>query len=197
MSILLSVGFSAYAQHRPACDSIQKNKSFTGFCYEYLDKSMVATKPSLGKLQTVVFYEKGKKSKEYPSQFLNAKDKLYRNDTLLPLDGSSSLMHGMYTIKDKDGKITENLLYKDGFITKHVTRYESILKKKRVGETVHEIAEYDYSVFPFVKHYIYYTKPGVIKDNYYTVYRDSSWKTENTTEQLSDTLTTFKGYSKK
>ena len=41
------------------------------------------------------------------------------------------------------------------------------------------------------------SKPAIIKDNYYAVYKDSSWKMDNTEDLMSDTLTAFKGYKKK
>jgi hypothetical protein len=44
-AFLLAMGtIKSFGQHYCNCDSIQKNKAFTGFCVEYLDKSLVTVK---------------------------------------------------------------------------------------------------------------------------------------------------------
>ena len=174
------------------CESIYKNKDFSGYCIEYLDLRWFPVTKTKAQFKRYTLYQKGRKSSEYPFEYLPKKDKILLNENVISSVDSVTLLNGLYKLRDKKGRIYEEVFYKNGFLTKHVVKEKSIWELKRKGKFVFEIAEYDYSTNPFRKHYIRYKTDGTIKYNYITNY-DGYWYSDLADYLMSSNPLDFKG----
>jgi hypothetical protein len=185
---------TAVAQKKCDCDSIEKDKSFSDYCTEYLNLRLFPVEKNKAQFKRYVFYQKGRKSKEYyNADYLLFKEKLLFNDKEISVMDSIMTLNGVYKIRDKKGIVIEEFLYKNGYLVKHLVKDKEIFHKKLIGKFVFEIAEFDYSTKPFRKHYTRYKPNGTIKYNLFTNYEDGIWYYDYTNILMSTNLLDFKG----
>jgi hypothetical protein len=155
------------------------------FYIEYLNTRLKHTKKKKGLFKCYAFYQKNERCTLYPELSLFKRDKLFLNNKEIKHSSPVTTMNGLYCLKDKNKKIFEEIYFVNGFIKKHVVRNRSIFYPKRTGKIICEIAEFDYSAFPFVLHYIQYDRHGNIIKNYYYRYKNALWKAEETDDLIS------------
>lgn len=175
------------------CDSIYKNKSFSGFCTEYLNLRWQTVPKAEAQFKHYVHYERGKIAKNYGWIVFNKKDKIYQNEKQILKVDSIITLNGVYTWKDKNNIAIEELYYKDGYIQKHINR-DFIGKKK--GNQTFEIMEWDYSKHPFKQHYMRFNKHKQIKNNiYYLPVNFNGWCRVEADDTCSDNILEVKTIS--
>lgn len=155
------------------------------FFIEYLDCKLNSTTKGKAQLKRYTFYQRDIKCKLYPTNSIPKKGKLAFNNRKITHSDQLSLMNGVYKLIDKKGRVYEEILYHNGFIKKHIIKGGSFWHPRYKGKIISEIAEYDYSVFPFKLHYISYRKKGKIKSNYYVKYNGKDWLLESSSNLIS------------
>jgi hypothetical protein len=148
---------------------------FDHFYIEYLNTKMTPTSKEKAQLKRYSFYQKDKKCSLYPSEFISKKSRLLLEGREISASDPLSTMNGVYTIKDKKGLVYEEVTYTNGFITKHVIKSGFLFHPKQKGKSISELAEFDYSEFPFILHYVRYGKRGEIKKDIHLKYTEGNW----------------------
>lgn len=102
-----------------------------------------------------------------------------KTDTIVQLEG-------LYYIIDKKGRISNKLLYKDGYIIKDIYLDQAFWNIKKRGKYIKEITEYDCENYnPFGLFYILYKNDGSIKYNLLMRMTEVGWRSEPAFEILS------------
>jgi hypothetical protein len=174
------------------CDSVRKNDTFSDYCIEYLDAQWLEVKKNKAQFKRYVLYQNGRKSNQYPWEFIPKNEKLTCNDSDVVLTDSVTFLNGLYKIYDKKGFLIHEIFYKSGYIIKGVYRYAAIYSAELRGKVVLEIAEYDYSTFPFRKHVMWFKLDGTIKQNSYITYENGIWLYEGTKDLMTSNPLDFK-----
>jgi hypothetical protein len=159
------------------------------FLIEHLDTKLNPTLADDAQLKRYTFYQKGKKCKLYPTNSIPKKDKLFLNNREVKNSDSLALMNGVFKLKDKSGRTYEEILYVNGYIKKHILKTGSLWHPRHKGKAISEIAEYDYTTFPFRLHYIKYGKKRLVISNYYIKYDNGAWILQQTNSLISSDIT--------
>lgn len=151
---------------------------FDRFCIDYIDLKLNAVLKDNSKFKRYSFYQKGQISPIYPLPYFSKGTKLYLYEKELSITDTCQLMNGVFNLKDKNGLIFEEILYYNGFIVKHVIKHKKSVFKQNEYFTA-EIAQYDYSVYPFIMYYIKFNKNGKVLKNIIAKYNGTNWYSEN------------------
>lgn len=150
------------------------------FYIEYLDNKLRPCESKTAAMKRFVFYQKNKKCILYPTETIHYNSALYLNNKIVKPSDSTILMHGVFSIKNKKGRTLEKIYYDHGLITKHILKRGGFLHRKQNGKLVSEIAEFNYSEFPFTLHYIQINPKGEMITNILLRYQNETWHAENT-----------------
>ena len=155
-------------------ETFSKVPFYSKFCIEYLNYKMLPVNRQNAQFKRYTYYFKGQKSSKYPYESVLKKDKIFICNKEVRSKDSMALMNGLYTLIDKKGRVYEEIYYIDGFLVKHVLKDGNFWHPREKGKIVSEIAEFDYSVYPFKIHYIQFKRNKIIK-NLYIRYINSKW----------------------